>query len=275
MPPTMPGWDWSDPFGLRDFSGAGWPVGSPGMTGVGAAATPYRALFAALQKRLVGREINTRVGGHDVALTVTGFDSPLDPLGLTVGQFGEVRVAARDLCWDGHRFERASALLHNAHLRPGMPTTLIAAPVDLSVTLPAAVIDEMLQQRVPRLSGAACADDTVRVHWRRRPDWGALDVGVELSGSTLWLRARALSTRGRRWGLSDRIPAYPVRLPAPPGQLVVTGASLHPDSLEITGLLPQWQVELPMTDIEDVITRLSQKTGPFNFRWPGSRSGSG
>jgi hypothetical protein len=38
------------------------------------------------------------------------------------------------------------------------------------------------------------------------------------------------------------------------------------DSLEISGLLPEWRMELPLRHLEDVISQLSQ--GALSFAWP-------
>ncbi|MGH3525028.1 MAG: hypothetical protein ACRDU4_19905, partial [Mycobacterium sp.] len=217
---------------------------------------------------LVGREIVARVGGHDVTLTITEFDSPLDPRGLAVGQLGEVRLTGRNMRWDQHRFDGATVVLHNVHLRPGVSPLLVAAPVELSLALPAEVIDGVLRQAVPRLRGELRADGTARLHLVRRPAWGSLEVDVESVGPTLWLKPRALITRRRRWALPPRVPAYPVHLPDLPRGLLVTGVSLGADSLRLSSLLPEWRMELPLRNLEDIITRLSQRAGALNLAWP-------
>jgi hypothetical protein len=57
-----------------------------------------------------------------------------------------------------------------------------------------------------------------------------------------------------------------VPLPELPHGLLVTGVSLGVDSLEISGLLPEWRMELPLRHLEDVISQLSQ--GALSFAWP-------
>jgi hypothetical protein len=63
-----------------------------------------------------------------------------------------------------------------------------------------------------------------------------------------------------------------VPLPELPHELLVTDVSLGPDSLQLSGLLPEWRMELPPRYLEDVITRLSQ--GALSFTWPSPRWGS-
>jgi hypothetical protein len=231
-----------------------------------AVAAPYRTLFTTLQQLLIGKEITIRIGDHDVVLTVTELDSALEPRGLAVGQLGEVRVAARDIRWGQHHLQRAVAVLRNAHIRPGVPPVVVAAPAELSWTLPAEIIDEVLRQAAPQLRGELCEDGKARLSWARRPDWGGLEADVDMVGTTLWLRPRALVTGHRRWTLPMRIPAYQVPLPELPHGLLVTDVSLGVDSLQLSTLLPEWRMDLPLRHIEDVISQLSR--GVLSFVWP-------
>ncbi len=85
------------------------------------AAAAYRTLFMTLRRLVVGRRLAVRLDEGDITLTVTEFDSRLDVRGLSVGQLNDVRLAARDIRWDGNRLDRATAVLHNVHLRPAAP----------------------------------------------------------------------------------------------------------------------------------------------------------
>jgi hypothetical protein len=269
MPPKVPRLRWDDPLRALDVLGSLWSsTGLPSVTSVSAqaVAVPYRTLFTTLQQLLVGKRVTIRMGDHDVTLTVTELDSELEPRGLAVGQLGEVRVAARDIEWGQQRLRRAVAVLRNAHIRPGVPPLVVAAPVELSTALPAEIFDEMVRQAAPQLHAQLRADSTARLHWVRRPGWGSLEVDVNVVGTTLWVRPRALLTGQRRWKLPKRTPAHPVPLPELPHGLLVTGVSLGVDSLEISGLLPEWRMELPLRHLEDVISQLSQ--GALSFAWP-------
>ena len=140
MPGKTPRWGWDDPFGALDMLSSLWSsTGLPSVS-VGAAA-PYRTLFTTLQRLLVDREMTVRVDRHDVALTVTEFDSPLDPRALAVGQLGEVRLAARDVTTAPH---------------PGFPTDLQAQWMALATSLDgeSAVTETVFENRfqhVPEL----------------------------------------------------------------------------------------------------------------------------
>ena len=260
MSPRLSRLRWDDPFRALDMLGSLWSstgLPSPTAGAAQAAAMPYRTLFTALQQLLIDKEVKVHAGDQDVVLTVTEFDSGLEPRELAVGQFGQVRVGARDITWGQHHLQHVVAVLHNVHFRPGVPPTVVAAPAELTVTLPAKIVDDALRRAAPQLRSVPGADGTAMLHWSRRPGWGGLEVGLEMVGTTLWLRPSALVTGRRRWALPTRTPAYPVPLPDLPHGLLVTDVRLGSDALEVSGLLPQWRMELPLRNLEEIITQLS------------------
>jgi hypothetical protein len=260
---------WDDAFGALEMLGSLWSsTGLPSVTAgaAQAAAVPYRTLFLTMQQLLVGKEVTVRIGEHDVMLTVTELESELEPQGLAVGQLGDVRLAARDVRWDRNHLHSAVAVLHNLHIRPGMPPVVVAAPAELSTEVEAHIFDDVLRQAAPQLRTELCEDGNARLRWARRPGWGGLDVDVGVMGKTLWLRPLAVLTGRRRWALPSRTPGYQVPLPELPHGLLVTDVRLGTDSLQIDGMLPEWRMDLPLRYLEDLITQLSQ--GALSFAWP-------
>lgn len=279
MSPRVPRLRWDDPFRALDMLASLWSSTGMSLVSAGAAqavAAPYRTLFTTLQQLLIGKEVTVRIGDHDVVLTVTELDSALEPQGLAVGQLGEVRVAARGISWDQHHLHSAVAVLRNVHIRPGVPPLVIAAPVELSSALPTEIFDDVLRQATPQLRGELSESGAARLRWARRPDWGGLEVDVDVAGTTsqttLWLRPRTVITGQRRWTLPARTPAYRVPLPELPHGLRITDVSLAADCLQLSALLPEWRTELPLRYLESVITQLSQ--GALSFVWPPLRSGA-
>ncbi len=253
-----------DPFRPLDMLASLWSTAAVAPMSTGAAAA-YRTLFMTLRRLVVGRELSVRLDEGDITLTVTEFDSRLDVRGLAVGQLSDVRLAARDIRWDDNRLERATAVLHNVHLRPTVPPVLVAAPVDLTVELPAEALDDLFRIAAPRLSGEIGPDGIARLRLARRPTLGHLEVDAVLDGSTLWLKPRALVLRGRRLRLPDRTPTYPVRLPELPHGLALTDIGFLPDTLCLSGRLQEWRADVPRTRLEDVINQLSVVGRPLNL----------
>ncbi len=218
------------------------------------AAMAYRTLFMTVKRLVLGRRITVRLGGEDITLTVTEFDSRLDVRGLAVGQLNDIRLRATDIRWGKRSFEQATVVLHNVHVKPGMPPLLVAAPIEVSLAVSTHALDEVLSGAV--LSGHVDDDGVARLRWARHPGLGSMEVDVRLDGSTLWLQARALRTRRHRWRLPARLPAYPVRLPELASGLTLTSLSLAPGSLRLTGGMAQWRTEMPAARVEDVLARL-------------------
>ncbi len=253
-----------DPFRPLDLLASLWSTAAVAPMNTGAAAA-YRTLFLTLRRLVVGRELSVRLDEGDITLTVTEFDSTLDIRGLAVGQLSDVRLAARDIRWDNNRLDRATAVLHNVHLRPAAPPVLVAAPVDLSVELPADGLDELFRLVAPRLAGEIGEDGIARLRLARRPGLGHLEVDAVLDGSTLWLHPRGLVLGRKRVGLPVRTPGYRVHLPELPHGLQLTGISIEPDKLCLSGSLQEWSIDVPGTRIEDVISQLSAVGRPLNL----------
>ncbi|MFY9920002.1 MAG: LmeA family phospholipid-binding protein [Mycobacterium sp.] len=253
-----------DPFRPLDMLASLWSTAAVAPVSTGAAAA-YRTLFMTLRRLVVGRELSVRLDEGDITLTVTEFDSRLDVRGLAVGQLSDVRLAARDIRWDKNRLDRATAVLHNVYLRPSAPPVLIAAPVDLTVELPADALDDLFRLAAPRLTGEIGEDGVARLRLARRPAFGHLEVDALLDGSTLWLKPRGLVVRSKRMRLSNRTPAYPVHLPELPHGLQLTDISIEPDKLCLSGTLQEWRVDVPRTRLEDVINQLNVVGRPLNL----------
>jgi len=97
------GWD---PFRPLDSFASLWSATSQ----TAGPAAMYRSLFESARGRLVGRTFTVRTSGVAVRLTLAELDAQLDPLALSVGQLGDVRIVADDLTWAEHRIERAVAV---------------------------------------------------------------------------------------------------------------------------------------------------------------------
>jgi hypothetical protein len=253
-----------DPFRPIDMLTSLWS--STAMAPVsGGAAAAYRTLFMTVRRLVVGRRLAVRLDDGDLTLTVTEFDSRLDVRGLSVGQLNDIRLAARDIRWDGNQFDRATAVLHNVHMKPTTPPVLVAAPIELTLEVPAAVLDDLFRWVAPRLSGEVGPDGIARLRLARRPMLGHLEVDARLDGSTLWLKPRGLVFRQSRWRLPTRTPAYPVHLPALPHGLVLTAVSFAPGQVCVSGIVPEWRMDVPRKRLEDIINQLSVVGVPLNL----------
>ena len=253
-----------DPFRPIDMLTSLWSSAAVAPVSTGAAAA-YRTLFMTLRRLVVGRRLAVRLDDGDLTLIVTEFDSRLDVRGLSVGQLNDVRFAARDICWHGKRFNRATAVMHNVHIKPTAPPVLVAAPVELTLEVPAPVLDDLFLWAAPRLCGEVGYDGIARLRLANRPLVGHVEVDARLDGSTLWLKPRGLVIRHSRLRLPARTPAYPVRLPELPHGLAFTGISFAPGTVCLSGTLPEWRADIPRKRLEDIINQLSVVGVPLNL----------
>jgi hypothetical protein len=65
--------------------------------------------------------------------------------------------------------------------------------------------------------------------------------------------------------LPTRTPAYPVRLPDLPHNLQLTGVTFAPGCVRLTGIVPEWRMDLPRKMLEDIISALSVVGRPLNL----------
>jgi LmeA-like phospholipid-binding len=210
-------------------------------TGVAAA---YQTMLFTLRRLVVGRRVAVRVDEGLLTLTITRLRSRLDLRGLSIAQVNDVRLAARDVRWQGHRLEHASVVLRNVRIRPSVPPVLVAAPVELTVEVPAPALDDLLRWAAPRLSGDIGPDGVARLHLAKRRGSGHVEVDARLDGATLWVTPRAV-VRRKRWALPARTPSYRVRLPDLPHGLELTSIEFAPGLVRLTGMLSEWRMDVP------------------------------
>ncbi|MCV7222255.1 hypothetical protein [Mycolicibacterium elephantis] len=252
-----------DPFRPIDMLTSLWSAAT--VAPVSGATVAYRSLFTTLRRLAVGRRLTVRLDDGVVTLTVTEFDSRLDPRTLSVGQLDDVRLAARDIRWNSGEFDHATAVLHNVHVRPTAPPVLVAAPVELTLEVPSAVVDGVLQKAAPRWCATFGADGVARLRLARRPSGGHLEVDARLDCSTVWLKPRNLVVGRSRVGLPARTPRYPLHLPELPNGLRLTGIAFAPDVVRLSGILPEWRMDVPPRRLEDIIGALKVVGRPLNL----------
>lgn len=257
----LPGWD---PFRSRERLTSLWSLAALPTVTTGAAIA-YRTLFQTLRRLVVGRTLTVRSNGNELTGTVTEFDFRIEIRGLAIGQLGDALLVAENVTWREYRFVEAMAVLNNVHFLPGATSLMMAAPVELSLKLPVEVLEELVEHASPQFIAHIDDDGVVRMRWARRPRWGHLEVDIRIVGTALWLQPRALVIGARRMGLPARLPIYPIELPDLPNGLLITKVDVRPSCVLIYGLLPEWQMDLPLSRLEDIVTQLSGRTGILNL----------
>jgi hypothetical protein len=245
-----------DSFWGRDIVGTLWSTAAAIPPVSSGAAAAYHTLFGTLRRLVIHRRLTMRLDSGELTLTVAEF-AKLDTRRLAAGQLDDVRITATEIDWESGQFERAEAVLRNVHVRPGAPPMVVAAPVELSLDVPTAAIDDLFLLAVPKLSGEVGDDGIARMRWARRPGFGHVEVDARLDGSTLVLQPRAVALGRRRWALPARTPSYRLRLPRLPHDLQLTDLQLEPGLLRVSGTLPEWRIEMSRRRLEDAVTKLA------------------
>jgi hypothetical protein len=215
------------------------PLDLLATTGMAAA---YKTMFLTARQFVVGRRLSIRVEDGTLDLTVTRLSSR-----LADGHHHDVRVEAKDVSWRDYEFDRAHVVLRGLHFRGSLrPTELVASPVELTVEVPAPALDDVFRWAAPRLAAEVGPDGIARLHFARRLGSGHVEVDARLDGETLWVTPRAI-VRRRRWSLPERTPSYRVRVPELPHGLRLTSVDFAPGIVRLTGTLPQWRADVPLS----------------------------
>ena len=237
-------------------------------------AGAYTSLFDTLRKQAIGRRMTVKLKSGEMTLTVTALDADLDVRSLSVGQLNTVSISASDIVWNGWQFDKATAVLHNTHIKPTNIPVLVAAPLDLTIEMSTTALDKIIDRAsslpgraAPRLLGRIDAGGVAQIRWARTPDLGHLEVDATIDGSTLLVKPRMVALRRARWHLPNRLPAYRIQLPKLPRELTPTSVDFSPETLRLTGRMPQWRVEVPHRRIEEAIDQLNQVGKALNLSW--------
>jgi hypothetical protein len=262
-----------DPFGLW-----GQVAGNLQLPGVPPlpAVSPFSPLkplldrvVALVRSRLIGRRVTVRTAHTELRLTLTDLDVALDTLAMTAGQLEGVRVAARDVTWGDLAFTRVTATLRNTHVRPGATPTLVAAPVDLVLTLAEEVVAELVATHRPRLAAEITDDAEPRLRWADRPDWGHLRVTLDVDGVRVRIHPETLVVGDRAVDQVGRLPAFTVALPLPADRARLVDVDVVPHGLVLRARLDEWSVPLATRSVDELMRRISTAASVLDLsRWP-------
>lgn len=262
--------DWGDWGPRRALDPLAWLWSSTTSTATTIVAGPagaYRIILNKLAERLVGRRIKIKTDSGEIALTVTKFETDFDMAGLSVGQINEVRMDVTDISWQGVRFDRASVLVHNVHMKPSNPPKLVAAPIDIEAETNAEGLAELIRAAAPKVDSDVDQNAVATVQLSARPRLGHIEVDAQTDGATLAVWARAVVVGRARIRLPRRTPAYRLPLPEMPGKLELTSVDFGPGSVQLTGRLPEWQLSMPPSRVDEVMRQLSTVGKVLTLRW--------
>jgi hypothetical protein len=213
---------------------------------------PFGTLVDAARAWLVGKPRTFRLCGRELTLTLTDIAVEGPDMARAMGQYGQVRIRARDVEWDGCQLGRLEILARNVHLRPGSAPALVAAPLLVEALVPGSAASRWLPAASPRLA-LTVRNGVAQLSLARAP-WARLEVEAGAEGRCILIRPRALHLRGRR--LPVRSPAFRLAQLKLPRGLLLTAAEPTPDGFVVRGTLDEWHRSLSRADVERLLTAM-------------------
>lgn len=240
--------NWADILALSNAAAASLGLPQP-STLVG---DPSAVIVDTARTRLIGKKRTFEFAGSDLTLILEDLAVEGSDLAKAVGQYGHVRICARDVEWDGYRLERLEIQARNVHLRPGSKPTLVAAPVLWEGFVSASVASRWLASASPRLELATYAG-IPQIGMAGKP-WARLEVEAGADGQSVRITPRALHLLDRR--LSLRAPSFHVSLPPLPFDVTLTSVEPAPGGFVMRGVLNEWQRPLSRADLERLLATM-------------------
>ena len=204
--------------------------------------TALQGLLDAVRAQLVGRRLTFGSGADALTLTLEDVAANADPLLLAVGQLGEVTLTAKQVQWREFEFVAARATARNTHTRPGARPLLIAAPVDLVVTVSDTQLSRLVAERSSRVELQITEDARVVARLRRHPTWGWLEVEPSVEGRRLLFRPVRLGTSRKASRILPSLPHVHFALPLG-DDLHVTRLDVRSASLDVHIRLSEWRLD--------------------------------
>jgi hypothetical protein len=210
---------------------------------------PFALLVDAARAWLTGKKRTFRFSGHDLTLTLSDISVEGADLARVMGQYGQVRIFARDVQWHVYQMERIEVRASNVYVRPGLRLALVAAPVHCEAFVSASFASSWLATVSPRLELALVAG-VPQVGVAGMP-WVRLEVETDAEGQSIRLRPRALYLLDRRLSLWS--PAFHLTLPELPDGFMLTSVEPAPGGFLVRGLFSEWQRSLSRDDVERLL----------------------
>ena len=214
---------------------------------------PFGAIVDTARNWLIGKKRTFTFAGLDLTLVLEDLSVEGSDLAKAVGQYGTVRMLARDVEWDDYQLERLEIQARNVHLRPSTKPVLVAAPIRFEAFVSAAAASRWLAAYSPRLELATHAG-VPQVGMIGAP-WVRLEVQAGAEGKSIRIVPRALHLLDRRVSVL-RIPAFHVPLPELPFDVMLTSVEPAPGGFIMRGLLPEWQRSFSRADLERLLATM-------------------
>jgi hypothetical protein len=222
-----------------------------------------KEIIEAATSRLVGRSITVQADGRDVTLVLRLLRLVRPPVGLVVGQLGDVEMEADDVEGPDIRISHLRLHVGNVHVQPGLTaSTLVAAPIRARAVISQGEIENAIARRSSRVE-VDLRDGSARAYLAGRREWGHVDVVPRIEGRTLLLEPDAVSVR--RWDrlsvLARRLPPLRVALPRTAADVHVTDVTVEQGRVVVDGVYEEWRQEVTPVQLDQLVRRVQRFDG--------------
>ena len=217
---------------------------------------PFTSVVDAARSWLIGKSRTIQFAGHELTLVLTDISVEGADFARAMGQYGQVRITARDAQWNGFELERVEVQARNVHLRPAARPTLVAAPVLIEAFVSASAASRRLAATSSLLE-LVLTDGMPQVGLAGAP-WVRLEVQPGAEGRSLVVRPRALHLG--EWRLPLPSLAFYLVVPNLPGDLLLTSIEPAPGGFLVRGTIGEWRRSLSRDDIERLLAGM--RAGP-------------
>jgi hypothetical protein len=228
-----------------------------------------KQLIEAAASRLVGRELTIQAGGSAATFVLSLLRFVRPPVGLMIGQVGDVEIEAEDVTTSAVRLTHLRLEVCNVHVQPGPTATVVAAPIRIRAVVDQRTLADALARRTNRVEIELRASGTARVYLAGHRGLGHVDVRPGVERRALLLAPTGI-VLGQWDGLSRlvrRLP--PLRLPLPelPSGVHVSGVTVEGDHLVVFAVYEEWRREVTPEDLDRLMRRIERFDGGVLDIW--------
>jgi len=227
-----------------------------------APGTVAKNLAEAIASRLLGRDLEIRFGAAQIELVLRSLRMTPSPLGIVIGQLGDVEVEVDDVRSGDLRLAHVRITARNMHIQPGPPPVLVAAPVWIEATVDQSAVDGVVARRSARAEVELTGEGTAKAGLLGRRRWGHVDLVPKVEGHTLALDPTSVTLRGRRLtGLARMLPRFRIPLPEQLAKHHVSEVNVADGTVVVRALLEEWREPLTAGQLDQIAARIRRFTG--------------
>jgi hypothetical protein len=222
-----------------------------------------KQLIDSAASRLVGREATIHAGDTEVTLVLRRLRLVRPPVGLMIGQVGDVEIEAEDVATGALRVRGLHLDVRNLHVQPGATATVVAAPIRVRAVIDGAVLLEALAERTRRVEIELGADGTARAYLAGRRTWGHVELVPHFERGALVLAPTRIVLRDRDVlsSLARRVPPLRLVMPELAAGLHIVGVAVEDGGLVVDAVYEEWRREVTPEDVEQLLRRIERFDG--------------